>query len=106
MEPKIAKMVTSLFPDAIPGEDFSIESLADNSSVITKWNELKLGKNPGLQKLHDLYMAYVKKKKALLPSFDDSDPLPYLSEKRVFRSFETTPERIEVFNGCTFQKRH
>ena len=105
MEQKIAKMVTVLFPDAIPGEDFSIEVLADKTAVITKWNELKLGKNPGLQKIHDLFIVYAKKKKELLPNFDDSDPLPYLSEKKAFRSFEMKQEAIEVFNGCTFQKR-
>ena len=105
MEQKIAKMVTALFPDAIPGEDFLIELLADKTAVITKWNELKLGKNPGLQKIHDLYMVYAKKKKELLPNFDDSDPLPYLSKKKAFRSFELKQEPIEVFNGCTFQKR-
>lgn len=105
MEQKTAKMVTSIFPDAIPGEDFLIELMPDKTAAITKWNELKLGKNPGLQKIHDLYVVYAKKKKELLPNFDDSDPLPYLSEKKAFRSFELKQELIEVFSGCTFQKR-
>lgn len=106
MEQKIAKMVTALFPDAIPGEDFEIAVLSDKNAEITSWNELKLGKNPGIRKIHDLYMANVKKKKELLPTFDDSDPLPYLSEQHIFRAFETNKKTIEVFNGCTFQKRH
>lgn len=105
MEEKLAKMVTALFSDAIPGEDFAIEMIGEKA-VITKWNELKLGRNPGLQKIHDLYMNYAKKKKGILPNFDDSDPLPYLKEQRIFRTVEINTEPIEVYNGCTFQKRH
>jgi hypothetical protein len=105
MDEKLAKMVTALFPDAIPGEDFAIEMIGEKA-VITKWDELKLGRNPGVQKIHHLYMNYVKKKKGILPNFDDTDPLPYLSEKRAFRSFEINTQPIEVFNGCTFQKRN
>ena len=106
MEEKLAKMVTALFPDAIPDEDFAIEIIADQTAVITKWNELKLGRNPGLKKIHDLYMNYAKKKKGILPNFDDSDPLPYLSEKRAFRALEINTQPIEVFNGFAFQKRN
>ena len=105
MEEKLAKMVTALFPDAIPDEDFAFEIIG-GKAVITKWNELKLGRAPGIEKIHDLYMNYVNKKKGILPNFDDSDPLPYLSEKRAFRALEINTQPIEVFNGCTFQKRN
>ena len=105
MEERTAKMVTALFPDAVPGVDFSIEMVGEKA-VITKWNELKLGRNPGLQKIHDLYLNYAKKKKGINPNFDDSDPLPYLSEQRTFRAMEINTSPIEVYNGCTFQKRH
>lgn len=106
MKPELSKMVKSLFPDAVPEVDFDIELLSDGTAIITTWNELKLGKNPGIRKIHELYMNYAKKKKELIPSFDAADPLPYLSAKKAFRSFELKQEPIEVFNGCTFQKRH
>jgi hypothetical protein len=105
MDQRIIKMVTALFPDAIPDIDFYVEVM-NESAIITKWNELKLGKNPGMQKIHDLYMGYARKKKEILPQFDATDPLPFLSEKKAFRSVEFNPEPIEVFNGLAFQKRH
>lgn len=104
MQYKVEKMVTALFPDAIPGKDFSVK-ISDGKAVITSWNSIKLGFNPGIEKIHEMYMKYVQKRKSIIPKFDDSDPLPYLSEKKVRVAEEVPLKRnTEIFNGLAFTK--
>ena len=103
MQYKVEKMIKALFPDAIPGKDFSVKVL-DGKAVITSWDSIKLGFNPGIEKIHDMYMKYVQKRKSIIPKFDDADPLPYLSEKKVRRAVETPLKNAEIFNGLAFTK--
>ena len=56
MQYKVEKMVTALFPDAIPGKDFTVQ-IIDGKAVITSWNSIKLGFNPGIEKIHDMYIS-------------------------------------------------
>jgi hypothetical protein len=104
MQYNVEKMVTALFPDAIPGKDFMVQ-IVDGKAVITSWNSIKLGFNPGIEKIHEMYMKYVQKRKSIIPTFDDSDPLPYLSQKKVRVAVETPEkQRTEIFNGLAFTK--
>ena len=103
MQYKVEKMVTALFPDAIPGKDFTVQ-IVDGKAVITSWNSIKLGFNPGIEKIHEMYMRYVQKRKSIIPKFDDSDPLPYLSEKKVRLAVGMPEKQREIFNGIAFTK--
>lgn len=105
----VEKMIVELFPDAIPDKDFSIQLLPDNTVTITGWNAFKLGVMPELEKLHDIYMRRIKKRKELMPDSDDTDPLPYLSEKpkeeKVRRVVEDQNRpQTEIFNGLAFTR--
>lgn len=81
MKSKVEQMITTLLPDAIPGTDFVVAITEDETAQILHWNSGKLGAFPGLEKMREVYLKYAKKRKEKLPSFDDSDPLPYMAEK-------------------------
>lgn len=107
---KAEKMIVSLLPDAIPGVDFVLEPMPDNTIQVTYWDVAKLGIFPGLDKLREMYLKYAARRKKIIPNFDDSDPLPYLAEKPE----EETNRRmvdvsalpiVEVINGVAFAKR-
>ena len=104
MKQKAEKMIKFLFPDAVPGKDFEIQILPNKTAVITRWDAVKLGANPGIEKLHSIYMTKVKQRKAVLPTFDDTDPLPYLSAEKVRRASPPVKPVTEIFNGVAFTK--
>lgn len=79
---RIEEMICILLPDAIPGKDFSVVATADNRAEVIAWNEYKLGAFPGLAKLREIFLDYAQKRKTKLPSFNDSDPLPYMAEPK------------------------
>ncbi len=103
MQQKVEKMIKALFPDAVPGKDFSVK-IFNGRAAITSWDSVKLGMPPGIEKIHEMYMKYVQRRKAVLPGFDASDPLPYLNEPKVRRAAEIAKKRTEVFNGVIFTK--
>lgn len=103
MQQKVEKMIKALFPDAIPGKDFAVK-IINGRAAISAWDSVKLGMPPGIEKIHEMYMKYARRRKAVLPGFDASDPLPYLSEEKVRRAVEQPRPRSEVFNGVIFTK--
>lgn len=103
MQQKVEKMVKALFPDAVPGKDFSVK-IINGRAAITAWDSVKLGMPPGIEKIHEMYMKYARRRKEILPGFDDTDPLPYLSEHKAYRAVEQPRQRSEVFNGVIFTK--
>lgn len=104
MKHKVEKMIAEVFPSAIPGKDFEVQVLPDQTAVITAWNSLKLGENPGLENIHQTYMRQVNRRKEIIPSYDATDPLPYLSEKPKIRRVKIETPPAEIFNGLAFTK--
>ena len=104
MKKAIEKMIQTLLPDAIPEKDFSIEELGDGTAMLSGWNTVKLGPNPGLERLHDMYMQYVMRRKETVPTIDDSDPMPYLAEQRARRAREITDKKVEIIGNCAFRR--
>ena len=107
---KIARMITFLLPDAIPGVDFDVVITADGHAEITSWNENKLGAFPGLAKLREIYLPYAKKRREKMPSFDDSDPLPYMAEspetaRRMIQLDKLPVIDVTTMGGTTFIRR-
>lgn len=107
---KVSEMITALLPDAIPGEDFDIVITADNHAEVIGWNERKLGQFPGLAKMREIFLAYAKKRKAKMPSFDDSDPLPYMAEpqeqgRRMIQLDKLPVVDVTTLGGTTFIRR-
>lgn len=76
------KMISRFYPDAIPDKDFKTVTDGDGRISISEWNTKKLGAEPDIPKLHEKYMELVKEIKVYAPKFDDSDPAPWLSEKK------------------------
>lgn len=109
MQKKVEKMIVALLPDAVPGVDFKVEILPDGTAEITHWDTAKLGTFPGLKRLREMYLRFADRRKKLMPSFDSSDPLPYLAEKpkeTVRRTFNiTNVPTVEVINGVAFSKK-
>ena len=109
MKNKVENMIVSLLPDAIPGEDFEVAILPDNTAEIISWDVAKLGVFPGLAKLRDMYLKFAARRKKIMPNFDDSDPLPYMTKKneeKVRRMYDVSHlPTVEVINGIAFAKR-
>lgn len=78
---KFEKMILWQFPYAIPNKDFTLKTGIDGNVELDYWNEEKLGQKPNIIQIHTAYMQMAKKKKELLPKFDDSDPAPWLNQK-------------------------
>lgn len=104
MKHAIEKMIQTLLPDAIPGKDFVIEEIGDGTAILSNWNTQKLGPNPGLERLHDMYMKYVTRRKATVPTVDASDPMPYLAEQRARRARQLETGKVEILGNYAFQK--
>lgn len=104
MKYAIDKMIQTLLPDAIPGKDFVIEEVGDGTAMLSQWNATKLGPNPGLEQLHDMYMRYVMRRKATIPTIDVTDPMPYLAEQRARRAREITDKKVEIIGNCAFRR--
>lgn len=107
---RVEQMVTTLLPDAIPGEDFTIILTADNRAEVTNWNDRKLGPFPGLAKMREVFLNYAQKRKAKMPSFDDSDPLPYMAElpeqaRRMIRLDSLPVVDVTTLGGTTFIRK-
>lgn len=75
-------MIKWQYPYAIAGSDYTLKRDEDGKPTLNYWNEERLGPMPNMMKLHTEYMKMVKRKKELLPKFDDSDPAPWLNEKK------------------------
>lgn len=107
---RVEQMITALLPDAIPGEDFEIVLTADNHAEVIGWNERKLGPFPGLAKMREVFLAYAQKRKAKMPTFDDSDPLPYMAEpkeqaRRMIQLNQLPVVDVTTMNGTTFIRK-
>lgn len=88
------RMIHCTYPNAIPGKDFTVMTGADGNPEIDYWNAEKLGIEPSISAIHASYMRWAKKKKELLPTFDDTDPAPWLN-KHTARMPEKQPETAE-----------
>ena len=73
-------MIKYFYPDAVEGEDFTLERTDSGEINITRWNDDKLGQLPDLKTLHSRYMEYIKRLKEYSPKADDSDPAPWLND--------------------------
>ena len=82
-------MIKRFYPDAVPGRDYQTATGEDGRISISDWNTKKLGTMPDITKLHKKYMELAKEIKVYSPKFDDSDPAPWLTEKK-----EEEPENI------------
>lgn len=107
---KINKMIIALLPDAVPGVDFQVVVTADDRAEVTMWNENKLGRFPGLERLREIFLCYARKRKEKMPTFDDSDPLPYLEHKDVKARQMIQLDKLPVVDvttlgGTTFIRR-
>lgn len=107
---KIDRMITALLPDAVPDVDFEVVLTADNRAEIIKWNENKLGQFPGLTKMREIFLNYAKKRKAKMPTFDDSDPLPYMAEpkeqaRRMIQLNQLPVVDVTTLGGTTFIRK-
>ena len=81
----VSKMVTMLFPDAIPGEDFRLEVRGDGDLKVpafSYWNTAKLGMKHSIPELHEVYMRFIGEINRVNPSEPLGDPLPELTERR------------------------
>lgn len=109
MKRKVEKMIVALLPDAVPGEDFEVAILPNNTAEIIRWDSAKLGPFPGLAKLREMYLKYAERRKKIMPNFDDSDPLPYMAEKpkeAVRRMYDVSHlPTVEVINGVAFARK-
>jgi hypothetical protein len=111
MKERVEQMICTLLPDAVPGEDFEIVITADNHAEVTKWNENKLGKFPGLAKMREIFLAYAQKRKAKMPTFDASDPLPYMAEqpkeqaRRMIQLDNLPVVDVTTLGGTTFFRK-
>ena len=113
MKERVEQMMCTLLPDAVPGEDFEIVITAENHAEVIRWNERKLGVFPGLAKMREIFLNYAKKRKAKLPNFDDSDPLPYMAEppkeqaRRMIQLDKLPVVDVTTLGGATFiRKKH
>lgn len=75
----LKKMIVCQYPYAVPDEDFTIKTGENGHPEIGYWNTEKLGTEPSLTAMHANYMRWAKRKKEMLPKFDDSDPAPWLN---------------------------
>lgn len=102
----VAKMVTMLFPDAIPGEDFRLEVRGDGDLKVpafSYWNTAKLGMKHSIPELHEVYMRFIGEINRVNPTEPLGDPLPELTERRekVLRmkqeraKFNSVPEVVD-----------
>lgn len=82
-------MIKRFYPDAVPGRDYQTVTADDGRISISEWNTKKLGAMPDIPKLHKKYMELAREIKEYSPKFDDSDPAPWLSEKK-----KDEPEKI------------
>lgn len=108
MQKKVEMMIMSLLPDAIPGKDFSVAILPDNTAEIVKWDTDKLGTFPGLKRLREMYLRQAERRKKIMPNYDASDPLPYMAEKpkEAIRRVNTiNVPTVEVINGVAFARK-
>lgn len=109
MKKSIDRMITALMPDAIPDEDFKIEFDESGKPFFARWNHAKLGPVHPLEELHRAYMDYCHLKKSAIPTFDDTDPMPWLTEQhqqaRRMAVQEPTAER-EIINGMVFERKN
>lgn len=108
---KVEQMIMALLPDALPGVDFELVLTADNHAEVIKWNEHKLGQFPGLAKMREIFLAYAQKRKAKMPTFDASDPLPYMAEqskeqaRRMIQLDNLPVVDVTTLGGTTFIRR-
>lgn len=107
---RINAMITSLLPDAVAGKDFEIVITAEDHAEIINWNERKLGEFPGLAKMREIFLKYAQKRKEKMPSFDDTDPLPYLAEKpqqarRMIQLDKLPVVDVTTLGGTTFIRK-
>lgn len=75
-----SKMIKFIYPDAVPGVDFTERSTEDGKVELAYWNERKLGSKPELMQLHAAYMRDVMRRKEYLPKTDTTDPAPWLND--------------------------
>lgn len=73
-ERKIKHMIHMVMPYAVYGSDYTLKD-DDGKVEIKGWNTETLGNPLSLNQIHDMYMRIVAKKKAVIPSYDDSDPM-------------------------------
>lgn len=106
LKQKLERMITTLFPDAIPGEDFVIHISDNNEPTFSYWKTEKLGPPHSFDDLHSVYMRFVKARKTADPLIDDSDPMPWLTEakERALRVRMERGEIPEVVNGTIFRR--
>jgi hypothetical protein len=88
------RMIHCTYPNAIPGKDFTLMTGKDGNPEIDYWNTEKLGVEPSISAVHASYMRWAKKKKELLPTFDDTDPAPWLNKQHNVNHPE---ERAETY---------
>lgn len=86
---KLQQMIKRFYPDAVPDRDFKTFTNDDGTISISDWNTRKLGPEPDIRKLHRKYMELAREIKIYAPKFDDSDPAPWLTEKK-----NVEPEKI------------
>lgn len=79
MANSFTQMILNAFPDATPGEDFTIKSDSEGHPELDYWNTEKLGNEPNITALHSDYMKQLKRRKEIIPATDDSDPAPWLN---------------------------
>lgn len=93
------KMIQWQYPYAVAGSDYTLKTDETGNPALDYWNEEKLGAMPNIMKLHTEYMLMAKKKKDLLPKFDDTDPAPWLNAKKeTVRRAEQPSFRIPIVN--------
>jgi hypothetical protein len=110
MKSRVEQMICTLLPDAVPDEDFKVVITPENHAKVVYWNDYKLGGFPGLAKLREIFLEYAKKRKEKMPSFDDSDPLPYMAESketaRHMVQLDSLPlVEVTTMGGATFIRK-
>jgi hypothetical protein len=110
MKRRVEQMICTLLPDAVPDEDFKVVITPENHAEIVYWNDHKLGAFPGLAKLREIFLEYAKKRKEKMPSFDDSDPLPYMAEtkeaaRRMIHIDKLPVVDVTTMGGATFIRK-
>jgi hypothetical protein len=110
MKSKVEQMICTLLPGSVPDEDFKVVITPDNHAEIVYWNDYKLGAFPGLAKLREIFLEYAKKRKAKMPDFDDSDPLPYMAEpqeksRRMIQIGNLPVVDVTTMGGATFIRK-
>lgn len=103
---QIEKMIVTIMPDAVPGEDFKVEFDENDRPFLVRWNSAKLGPAHSLEEFHSAYMDRVRRKAAVIPGFDTTDPMPWMAEQREMRARKLPERQAEIINGVAFERKN